>query len=86
MAERLGQLRSKSQWLKDRMAIFKAYPERDFAELYQAFLWGVEQHNWYFEFGFDNEGIVCLHKEGQGFAPARFQVSDCLTPTAISLG
>ena len=26
------------QWLKDRMAIFKAYPERDFAELYQAFL------------------------------------------------
>jgi hypothetical protein len=27
---------------------------------------------------------VCLHKEGHGVAPARFQVSDCLTATAIS--
>jgi len=73
-------------WLKERIAIFKAYPERDFAELYHAFLWGIEQLNCYFELGFDNEGLVCLHREGQGFAPARFQVSDCLTATAISFG
>lgn len=73
-------------WLKERIAIFKAYPERDFAELYHAFLMGIEQLNFYFDLGFDNEGLVCLHKEGQGFAPARFQVSDCLTATAISFG
>jgi len=73
-------------WLKERITIFKAYPERDFAELYHAFLWGVERLNCYFELGFDNEGLVCLHKEGQGFAPARFQVSDCLTATAITFG
>ena len=73
-------------WLKERITIFKAYPERDFAELYHAFLIGFEQLNFYFDLGFDNEGLVCLHKEGQGFAPARFQVSDCLTATAISFG
>jgi hypothetical protein len=73
-------------WLKERITIFKAYPERDFAELYHAFLWGVERLNCYFELGFDNEGLVCLHKEGQGVAPARFQVSDCLTATAITFG
>ena len=74
-------------WLKERIAIFKAYPERDFAELYHAFLFGFGQFNFYFDLGFDNEGLVCLHKEGQqGFAPARFQVSDCLTATAISFG
>ena len=73
-------------WLKERITIFKAYPERDFAELYHAFLWGIEQHNCYFDLGFDNEGLVCLHKEGTGVAPARFQVSDCLTPTAITFG
>ena len=71
-------------WLKERITIFKAYPERDFAELYHAFLIGLEQLNFYFELGFDNEGLVCLHKEGHGVAPARFQVSDCLTATAIS--
>lgn len=73
-------------WLKERITIFKAYPERDFAELYHAFLIGFGQFNFYFDLGFDNEGLVCLHKEGQGFAPARFQVSDCLTSTAIQLG
>jgi len=73
-------------WLKERITVFKAYPERDFAELYHAFLWGIEQLNCYFELGFDNEGLVCLHKEGTGVAPARFQVSDCLTPTAIRFG
>ena len=73
-------------WLKERIAIFKAYPERDFAELYHAFLMGIEQLNFYFDLGFDNEGLVCLHKEGQGVAPARFQVSDCLTATAITFG
>jgi len=71
-------------WLKERIAIFKAYPERDFAELYHAFLFGFGQFNFYFDLGFDNEGLVCLHKEGHGVAPARFQVSDCLTATAIS--
>lgn len=73
-------------WLKERIAIFKAYPERDFSGLYHAFLIGIESLNFYFDLGFDNEGLVCLHKEGQGFAPARFQVSDCLTATAISFG
>ena len=71
-------------YLKERMTIFKAYPERDFERLYYAFLGGMQALNWYFDIGFDNEGIVCLHKEGQGYAPARFQVPDCLTQTAIS--
>lgn len=74
------------QWLKERITIFKAYPERDFAELYHAFLGGIDSFNCYFALGFDNEGLVCLHKEGAGVAPARFQVSDCLTATAISFG
>lgn len=74
------------QWLKERITIFKAYPERDFADLYHSFLGGINSFNCYFALGFDNEGLVCLHKEGTGVAPARFQVSDCLTPTAIRLG
>lgn len=73
-------------YLKERITIFKAYPERDFEALYQAFLLGMQSLNCYFELGFDNEGLVCLHKEGQGFAPARFQVPDCLTTTASLFG
>lgn len=71
------------QWLKERIAIFKAYPERDFEQLYHAFLWGMERLNSYFDLGFDGEGLVCLHKEGVGFAPTRFQVSDGITQTTI---
>ena len=74
------------EWLNERISIFKAYPERDFEQLYHAFLWGMEKLNCYFELGFDNEGLVCLHKEGAGFAPARFQVSDGITQTAVLFG
>lgn len=70
-------------YLKERITIFKAYPERDFIQLYHAFLGGTMQLNSYFNLGFDGDGLVCLHKEGQGHAPARFQVSDCITESTI---
>ena len=64
-------------YLKERMTIFKAYPEREFERLYYAFLGVCKALNWYFDIGFDNEGIVCLHKEWVKAMPA----SDFKYPT-----
>lgn len=74
------------EWLLNRISIFVAYPETDFADLLDSFLLAHHQLNHLLRAGFNDEGVVFI-SEVPGLPPARFPVSDLLSErTAKFLG
>ena len=45
------------------MTILKPILNASLNAFIMPFFRGMQALNWYFDIGFDNEGIVCLHKE-----------------------
>jgi len=88
--ENLPELNSNEQldnWLLERIATFKAYPESDFESLFIAYRINCEKLKHLFAIDVDDYGIVALPKETDGeLPPARFPISKCLSRTAREFG
>lgn len=75
-------------YLRNRVAVFAAFPESDFAILMQMYLAGREKLSHLFSMEFSADGMVCIAKGGEdsGLPPARFPVDACLSRMARELG
>lgn len=75
-------------FLVNRMRIFSAFPESEFAPLFLAYLSARKdlEHLFYTEFG--EEGLLILPKGGDasGLPPARFPAHSCVSQLAKDLG
>lgn len=70
------------EYLQNKVAILKGYPERDFMELFFAFLAGCEKLDHFFTMTFLDEGIAW---EAPGIPPARFQFTSAVSEMAYSV-
>lgn len=69
------------QWLVDRLSVFVAFPQSDFADLLDAFLMANHQMQHLLRAAFNDEGVVYV-TEVPDLPPARFPVSDLLDERA----
>lgn len=80
-------------WLMQRMRIFSAWPDNQFAALYMLYRWGKGALSHLFDWEFSIEGRPVFlprpdaEKEaGAALPPANFPVDACLSPAARELG
>lgn len=69
-------------YIENKVHILKAYPERAFMDLLQAFLSGCEQLDHFFSLDFTDDGIVW---EVPGKPPARFQFTAAVSEIAFAV-
>lgn len=80
-----------AEWLQERAAVFREFPESDFEELYGLYVVGLGKLHHLFALDFDDMGHVVLPapaKEGGAgsLAPARFRAASCIGGIAQALG
>lgn len=79
-----------AQWLKARGALFRQFPESEFADLHAAYLRGLGGLHHLFTLDFDEAGHIVLPRASKGggaaLAPARFLVASCIGVLARILG